>query len=311
MKRRRGRYALGASILITTIFLAGCEKSIVYNNLTEREANEVVVTLYNAGIHASKEAVKLQNEVFWNVNVSKKDLQEARRILLEQNVPTKYEPGLCGIYKEKQIVPTPDEQKARFLCGIKGDIINALKSIPEVVDASVVINMPTPEEFGRGEEKRPTASVVVKVKPDQYTDSQVTESKMQQFVANSVEKLNPRDVSVVISYISQKGAPDKTGLILPGTTERPEAKGAHVETVRIAGISVSKESAGRLKVYLVLFFVILVVISAILVINVVRTTRTRQEMQALVGVPDNRLLEGEVEEQRYRLGSGEGGASDT
>jgi len=301
-----GRDVVRLCLVVLLLFVFACGETVVYHNLTEKDANEIVVALYNAGIEAVKKAEKLQNEVVWSVAVDKKYIQEARRILLEQNLPRKEEPGLCGIYKEKQIVPTPDEQKARFLCGVKGDIVNALKSIPEVADVSVVVNMPTPEEFAKDTEKRPTASVVVKVVPPPSGESVINESKIQQFVANAVEKLNPRDVSVVISYVSsplQKKSVIGLGPTGTGVSTSNTPNSASGEMVKVMGINVSKESSARLKIYLAVFVFILIFLAGAMILNVIRTSKVRREIEALYSGSSGQLIGGPGED-RPRLEAG-------
>lgn len=300
MLRSKRRLVKVVSICaLLALFLVACKKTALYHNLNEEEANEIIVVLYESGIDAGKEKELVQNEVSWNVTVGQKDLARARKILVDRNLPRKKELGLSGVYKEKGLIPTPDEQKARFLLAIKGEIVNSLKRIPEVIDADVVINIPTPEEFATGDEKKPTAAVVIKIKPDVSGISQVTESKLQQFVANAIEDLNPRNVAVIISYITPPAEGTRPGdrLILPGATKKEIAAGTKaVGVVSIAGISVSKDSAKRLKIYLSVFFILLVVMSAILIVNVVRTTRMKQEFKALQAGGERPMIEGEVEE---------------
>lgn len=307
MPTRKKNLARGVSLLILLplLLLGGCKKAALYHQLSETEAHEIIVALYEAGIHAEKERELVQNEVFWTVEVGNKYLPEARRILIERSLPRKEELGLSGVYKEKGLIPTPDEQKARFLLAVKGEIVNSLEKIPEVVDADVVINIPTPEEFTNDSDIRPTASVVLKVRPEDQVTSQITEAKIQQFVANSIEDLNPRDVSVIISYLpaSRVGKEAGSKLVLSGTEEKKEVPKVSEGTVSIAGLSVSKESAKRLRIYLAVFFALLLIMSAVLIVNIVRTTRMRQEFKALSEGVERPLIEGEVEEAP-RLGSG-------
>lgn len=312
MSTRKISLAKSISMLLLLVFVvAGCKKTELYHGLAEGEANEIIVVLYAAGIGAEKEKEIVQNDTFWKVTVDQKDLPEARRLLVERNLPRKEELGLSGVYKEKGLIPTPDEQKARFLLAIKGEIVNSLERIPEVIDADVVINIPTPEEFSSGKDKRPTASAVLKMRPEGDIASQITESKVQQFVANSVEDLNPRDVSVIISYVElPAGAPRPANKLILSDAEKEELSvQLGGESVSIAGIKVSNESAIRLKIYLAIFFVILIIMSAVLVVNIVRTTRMRQELMELSGGVERPLIEGEVaEEGPERLESGEEGS---
>ena len=157
----------------------------MYHGLSEEDANEILVVLQEEGIQAQKE-----KEVQFD------DLPLARSLLVAKNLPRQKELGLGGVYKEKGLIPTSDEQKARFLLALKGEIINSLEKLPEVIDADIVLNVPIKEEFNRGEKKRPTASVVIKAMLPPNTQSSLSEMKIQEFVANSVEELAPRDVTV-------------------------------------------------------------------------------------------------------------------
>lgn len=313
MRTKRNGLTKSISILLLlVVFFVGCKKTALYHNLNEDDANEIVVVLGEAGINVEKEQQVVQNEISYNVAVDPKDIAKARKILVDRNLPRKSQGGLSGVYQDKGLIPTPDEQKARFLLAMKGEIINSLKRIPEVVDADVVINIPTPEEFAtEGEKKRPTASVVIKVRSmGEGVVTQLNEAKIQQFVANSIENLNPRDVSVIISYLSH---PDKVTdgsserMILSGGPQKPpsEVTALPVATTSILGIKVSKDSSVRLKIYLSVFFSILIVLAAVLIVLVVRTTRMKQEFKALSQGPERPLLEGELAEPNHQLESGD------
>ena len=298
-------------ILITACLLlavTGCRKIDLYHDLSEEEANEMLVVLQQEGIATSKAKEVRQNEIFWTVQVDPKRLIDARRLLVEHNLPRKKELGLSGVYKEKGLIPTPDEQKARYLLALKGEIINSLIKIPEVIDVDVVMNIPSPEEFANkaAQEKRPTASVVIKAKPTEMAESVLSESKIQQFVANSVEGLNPRDVSVIITYLSspKKGLLPGQSLILPSasdTSKRSEG-GLEKATTRIAGLDVAAGSQKRLRIYLVIFFLLLAVLAVNLIVTVISTNRMRRQLSELKGegggVP---LIEGKVVEERSKL----------
>ena len=291
---------LACVLVVVSIFAAGCGGIKLYQRLTEEDANEIMVLLSENGIKATKEEEIIQNEVSYAIEVREKDMVKARSLLLQHNLPRRKELGLTGVYKEKGLIPTPDEQKARYLLAIKGEIINSLRRIPQVVDVDVVLNLPTRDEFASAEEQqrqRPTASTVVKVKPDPMGESPITESKIQQFVSNSVEGMNPRDVAVVISYLPVEGfgrpGDVKTlGKTAPGLPQTgPPAAVEH----KLIGLSLDAESKDKLKVYLLLFFVVLIVLSAGLIIVIIQGARMRRTLAALQGpAGEHPALEGHI-----------------
>lgn len=294
-------------VLMIVLSLVACRKVALYHGLNEDEANEMLVVLQKEGIKADKIKEVRQNEVFWVVEVDPKKITDAQRIISEHNLPRKKEPGLIGVYKEKGLIPTPDEQKARYLLALKGEIINSLLKIPDVVDADVVLNIPSPDEFANtaAKEKRPTASVVIKARPTDLPQDVLTEQKIQQFVANAVENLNPRDVSVIITYVSapKRGLMPGQSLILPPSADvqRPAVEDRPV--TRIAGLEVVSSSQSRLKVYLAVFFIILAVLAVALIVTVIRTSRMR-DSGGRDGGPERPMIDGKVVEDRPRLKEG-------
>jgi len=294
-----------ALIAMIAFLLAGCGGIELYQNLSEEDANEMLVLLSENGIKASKIKEVRQNEVFYSIEVSEREMARARSLLLQHNLPRRKELGLTGVYKEKGLIPTPDEQKARYLLAMKGEIINSLRRIPQVVDVDVVLNVPTRDEFATADDQhrqRPTASAVVKVKPDVTGASPLTESKIQQFVANSVEGMNPRDVSVVITYLPVEGyaRPGDVKTMGPGAPGEPGAKAGPPPAVehRLIGLALDAESKDKLKVYLLLFFIVLILLSSALIVVIIQGARMRRTLAALQGpAGEHPAIEGHIMEE--------------
>ena len=286
---KNGAVKIAVSCCCLLLLFAACNKRALYHDLSEGEANEILVVLQQNDISAGKIKEVRQNEVFWSIEVSEPNLSKAQAILLANNLPRKRELGLTGVYKEKGLIPTPDEQKARFLLALKGEIINSLEKLPEVVDADVVLNVPTKEEFAKkGETERPTASVVIKAKAPESGPSQINEMKIQEFVANSVEGMAPRDVSVLLSFATPTGQAVRPGFTAtlsslgsPGVVSLEEKKRAPKEESHLMGLSVTPESKKKLKIYLVVFFLILVVLASALIVTIVQASRFRSEINNL------------------------------
>ena len=315
---KRTRNFIVPFTLVLLLLITSCGRIELYQSLTEEEANEMLVLLTENGIKATKKKVVLQNETTYAIDVREADMAEARALLVQHNLPRRKELGLTGVYKEKGLIPTPDEQKARFLLALKGEIINSLRRIPQVIDADVVLNIPTKDEFASADAQklqRPTASVVVKIKPDATNLDASSEPKIQQFVANAVEGMNPRDVTVIISYLQSSERPIRPGeaktlpmqapgLPPPAAAQASQAAGPSQE---VMGLKVDPESKDRLKVYLLVFFVLLIVLSSALIIVIVQGSRMRRTLSALQGpAGEHPAIEGELLEDAPRqLGQGQ------
>lgn len=289
-----------AAVTIAVCLLGGCRMVDLHHNLEEIEADEILVTLNQHGIDAKKVKEVAGQDVSWNVLTNEKDLAAARQILLANNLPRRRELGLSGVYKEKGLIPTPDEQKARFLLALKGEIINSLRKIPGVVDADVVLNVPSESEFDELDpvKKRPTASVVVRTRNDEQVAQMVTEGKLQRFVANSVQNLDPNNVSVIVtridsiasSAVAERLPLPPPPLAVPGGQAEGDLEGAtrgegheavyeSGEMVDLAGLKLDAASVKRFKAYIIGLLSVLGVVSFFLLFNIVRLNRMRVRVQ--------------------------------
>lgn len=311
---RKRHLLLSMIAIIVLVAFVSCGGVALYQNLAEEDANEILVLLNVNGIKAAKKKEVRQNETTWSIVVSDKDMARARELLMQHNLPRKRELGLTGVYKEKGLIPTPDEQKARYILALKGEIINSLERIPDVVDVDVVLNIPSKEEFATAEEKmkqRPTASVIIKLKPTEGGETQLTEAKVQEFVANSVEGMSSRDVTVVLSFIPVIGQIIRPGQVMTLPPKGAEGIGpqavAPVMDKELVGLRLDAASKDRLKIYLLVFFLLLIILSVGLIISIVQGSRIRRRLAQMQGGQAGKYpaVEGKVmDEEPPRLGEG-------
>ncbi len=259
-------------VLIFLIFSA-CAKMPIYHDLTEGEANEILVALQDRGISAQKLKEVKSQQVTWSIQVANKDASAAQKILVENNLPHKKELGFSGICKEKGLIPTPDEEKCRKVLALKGEIINSLEKIPGVIEADVVLNIPEISEFASETQasKRPTASAVLKVKKTPE-GLEITEPKAQRFISNSIENLDPRDVSVVITYIQSPQDLSKIG---------------SPKLVSIAGLMMDVSSKDTFKIYALSMLILLLGVSVALVLTLLKLTNLRKTMGVQTSHPSD------------------------
>jgi type III secretion protein J len=296
---------------LVLVLLVSCAKTELYHNLSEDEVNEILVVLHENGISASKKKEIVQNEVTWTIAVESRDLPKARALLLERNLPRRKQPGIEDIYKDKGLIATADEQKARFIIGMRGNLINALRKNPDVIDADVVINVPDKEEFGTtdpAQKKRPSASLIIKVRPTAEGQATLTEAKLQRVVASAIPDMDPRDVTVIMSYVGGAPAGSLPGQSLPVVTAggpsivpSSAVPSKSSSTVTVAGVDVSPESSNRLKLYLGVFLGLLALLSIALIITVIHTHRVRQEARTPSTTVDGQLM---GPDDNQRLGPG-------
>lgn len=272
---------------LTLLSFSGCQRMDLHHNLEEIEADELLVILHQNGIDARKEKEVVGQDVSWKISVKEADGAKARQILIANNLPHRKELGLSGVYKEKGLIPTPDEQKARYLLALKGEIINSLHKIPGVVDVDVVLNVPNENEFAEMDpvKKRPTASVVVKTKNDADVAQNVTEGKLQKFVANTVPNLDPNDVTVIVSRTDTGASPIDLSPRSPVTSPPPSPGEDAIPSqpsealAEVAGLRIDEGSVGRFKFYIVTLLFLLMGVSGLLLYNIMKFNRVKRKVQ--------------------------------
>jgi len=267
-------------LLVGALIFSACGQENLYESLTEKDANEILVLLNKNGIEASKTRVEGSQETTFTVGVSSDDVNQARALLVENNLPRVKELGFAGICKDTSIIPTPEQEKCRKLLGLKGEIINALEQrVPGIIDADVVLNIPEVSEFADEDTppKKPTASAVLQVKKE-LTGYQIRESSMQRFISNSVENLDPRDVAVIISYVEDSSTKTSEKGAVGGSETAPGGSAAG-SLATIAGLQMNADSLKRFKIYAVAILLVLIGVSVALIMNVIRLTRMRQELK--------------------------------
>ena len=133
-------------VLALTLWLSGCVTHELQSDLTEPDAQEIVVLLKDNGIDAfaARSAGEKKGEEKWSVSIRGGDQNLARswRVLQENGLPRQKDKGLEDVFANPGMIPTATEEKARLLVGISGEISRTLKSISGIVDARVLVVLP-------------------------------------------------------------------------------------------------------------------------------------------------------------------------
>jgi type III secretion protein J len=202
-------------------FLTACMTHELQTELSERDAQEIVVLLNENGIDASanKAAGDKKGEEKWTVAIRGGDQNLARawRVLQENGLPRQKDKGLDDVFASSGMIPTAGEEKARLLMGISGEISRTLKSVSDVVDAHVLVVMPESNPLlDKSERMPPTASVLIKYRGAGFP---LVEEDVKKLVARAVEGLQPENVVVVYKKIEPKQAVDRSLIPMLGNQE--------------------------------------------------------------------------------------------
>ncbi|MBU50132.1 MAG: hypothetical protein CL920_15695 [Deltaproteobacteria bacterium] len=266
-----------AGLLSSFLLLAGCSTEIQHN-LTENQANKIVVLFAKAGIQATKQKDASGREVKWTIVVGSSDKVKAIKLLQQHNIPSKKAAGLSETYSQTGMIPTATQERARFLMAQAGELTKTFKAIGGVLDARVHLVIPEDKILRTPGEKPPEAraSVFLSVKTGQFK-SAVNKRRWfaelsrdaKSLVNGSIEKLKAQNISVVIRPH-----------VVPGESAT-ETIGNDLQTSSVLSIRVDTKHAMRLKLILGGMVLLLVLFISLFVWFFTRATSLKNQLRAL------------------------------
>ena len=180
------RGALAAAALL----LCGCQAEL-YSNLTEREANEIMAVLLDAGVAASKQTGR---EGLVTVSVDEGAFARSMALLEARGLPSARYQSLGDVFQKEGFVSSPVEERARFIYALGQELSRTISEIDGVLSARVHIVLPESDMLGR-DFKPSSASVFIRHAPDANVQKFAAQIKL--LVANSIEGLVYDKVTVV------------------------------------------------------------------------------------------------------------------
>jgi type III secretion protein J len=192
--------AMRRVLFAIALFVVGCSGTPIQHGLDESSANEVITALETAGIAAVKVASEgggSEGQTF-TVNVrSGDDVARAMDLMHSRGLPRGRRSGLAEMYGQPSLVPSPTEERARFLEALGNDIERTLESIDGVVSAHVHLVLAENDPLAADPRPRvpAQASVLLKVRAGFKIPLEVVD--IQRLVAGSVPGLQAPAVTVL------------------------------------------------------------------------------------------------------------------
>lgn len=206
--------------LVSLLLLAACGEEEILHGLEERQANQCLVALDEAGIAARK--VKEDGaDGGWTVTVGEENAQRAQRVLSERELPRPREPGFADVFGKGSMVPTPTEERALYLTGLAGELSRSVEAIDGVVEARVHLTIPPADPLQPDATPPARAAVLVKCRNGAKPQVEKLVGGIQQLVAGAVEGVKAADVSVVLA--EGAAAPKADDFLPPPSGLRPQS----------------------------------------------------------------------------------------
>lgn len=179
------------SAVLALGLLGGCQE-VLYSNLAEGEANEMVALLAASGIHATRERDK--NGIY-TLSVETTNIPAAVVLLKAANLPSEKFLDFGDIFSADGIVSTPFEQQALYIHALNQELSHTLTDLRDIRTARVLITSPPQGRYDR-EAPRATASVTLEHEEGANLTTRV--GVIKSIVAHAVPNLDYDDVVVAL-----------------------------------------------------------------------------------------------------------------
>ena len=188
-------------MLLVALLLAACEAEL-YNNLDQRQANEMVATLQQRGIPAQRMAVKGGQ---YTVVVDKARFADAINVLKEAGLPKQEFQSMGQVFKKDGLVSSPTQERAQMIFALSQELSRTVSEIDGVLSARVHLVLPENDPL-RQQLVPSSASVFIRHRSSTQVGNLVPQVKM--LVANGVAGLSYDKVSVVLVPVEAQKAQD-------------------------------------------------------------------------------------------------------
>ena len=193
------RWVQRALVLLVALLLTACEAEL-YNNLDQRQANEMIATLQQRGIPAQRVAVKGGQ---YTVVVDKGRFADSIAVLKEAGLPKQEFQNMGQVFKKEGLISSPMQERAQMIFALSQELSRTVSEIDGVLSARVHLVLPENDPL-RQQLVPSSASVFIRHRSDMPVGNLVPQVKM--LVANGVAGLSYDKVSVVLVPVDAQKA---------------------------------------------------------------------------------------------------------
>ena len=179
-------------LLSLVLLLAACGRADLYTDVSEREANEMIVALGEVGVEARK---RPGADGLFTVSAPGSDFGYAMSVLTAADFPREPNDTMKELLKKKGLVDSASSQRLRANALLTEELNGTLSKIDGVQVARVHVVTPAKNRMGEAM-GQPTASVFIK--HDRGADLGGEVGQLKTLVANAIEDLSAANVSVAM-----------------------------------------------------------------------------------------------------------------
>lgn len=262
--------------------LAGCAQETIAHQQEERQANRILVLLRESGIEAQKLRDEGSRDLRFNVSVGGADSASALSILEKHNLPEKERTGTAESFGSGGMIPTAEQERAKRIVGVEGDIVNSLRKVPRVISVEAAVSIPEedPLRDETTERPRPKASVIVVYLRDGSGTPPVSAEEVQRHIQAKLPELKSNEVNVLLLPSGEGGPAGEGGAAGVAAAVIDPAVGC-VAKERVLGVDLCAGEGTKLKNYLLGAVVLSGIMATLAVVAILRALRYRRDLTRL------------------------------
>ncbi len=206
MKRAR------QAVLLLVLLLTGCGYETLYEDLDERQANEMLALLLGEGLAARKDGGSGR----WQLQTRRRDVPAAIGLLSAEGYPRERFDSLGDVFRKEGFVSSPLEERARLLHALSQELSRTMSAIDGVIAARVHLAIPERSVIGAATSPS-SASIFIKHRPGADVAAQA--ASLKALAVNSIEGLRYDNVTVTFFAAAprqRRAAAGDNGLRLAG-----------------------------------------------------------------------------------------------
>lgn len=197
----RATLAQRSLAFLALLVAAGCSPRVVVDGVAPAEARRCDVALRAAGLDAAVERDEGEGALRVVVRGDDADYRSALQVLQEHGLPRREISGFGA--GPASLIPSPVEERARYIKGLSSEVEALIESIDGVVSAEVLVSLPERRPFGQ-QGAPASASAVVAHAGD---ESPVAPDEVRAIVVSAVgSEIAAGDVAVLLKPVVRAGA---------------------------------------------------------------------------------------------------------
>lgn len=180
-------------LILSIIFLTGCNEQTLLNELDQKQANEVVAVLQSYDIDAIKQS---SAKAGFSVIVDRKQFLDAVNLVNHYNLPSKPRIEIAQMFPDDSLVASPLAEKARLYSAIEQRLEQSLNTLNGVITASLHISYDFSDIQKKKEQDIHLTAIV---RYEAGFDDQLLVTDIKRFLKNSFKDVDYENISVVMT----------------------------------------------------------------------------------------------------------------